>query len=145
MELIEQGAILVSTQTLAAASPRVVEQLEAADERQTTKTIFAGLASLNVERLTAAMCGDVEPIGSDATTKRVANMFAELKKGRNYSVKVVSLIAERIFESMLLRGFRAEAMELTYLIGEEVLRLLTGEHEAIRRLRFVNIGKVEYS
>lgn len=119
---------------LAGLSPRLVEQLEAADERQTVNTMFTNLG-INVERLTFPLCSDVEPIDTDTINKRAAVIFQELKRGRNYSVKVVSLIAERIFESMLLRGIKKEAMELTYIVGKRVLDMLEGDHQAIRRLR----------
>ena len=120
---------------LASASPRMVEQLDAADERQTAKAIFKDLDSLNFERLSFALCSELEPIGTDAIIKRVATILQELKKGTNYTTKVVSLIAERIFESIISRGFKAEHMELAYVIGEEVLKMLKQDHQAIRRLR----------
>jgi len=122
---------------LASASPRMVEMLDAADERQTAKVIFVDLASLNFERLSFALCSELEPIGTDAIIKRVAVIIQELKKGTNYSTKVVSLFAERLFESMISRGFKSEHMELAYVIGEEVLKMLKQDHQAIRRLRSV--------
>jgi len=123
---------------LASASPRMVEQLDAADERQTAKAIFKDLDSLNFERLSFALCSELEPIGTDAIIKRVATILQELKKGTNYTTKVVSLIAERIFESIISRGFKAEHMELAYVIGEEILTMLDKDSQAIRRLRSVH-------
>jgi hypothetical protein len=123
---------------LASASPRLVEQLDAADERQTAKVIFKDLEFFNVERLSYSICSELEPIGTDAVNKRVAIIIQELKIGRNYSIKVVSLIAERILESMIARGFKSEHMELAYLIGEEILEMLDKDSQAIRRLRSVN-------
>jgi len=124
---------------LASASPRMVEQLDAADERQTAKVIFKDLDSLNFERLSFALCSELEPIGTDAIVKRVATILQELKKGTNYTTKVVSLIAERIFESIISRGFKAEHMELAYVIGEEILKMLDKDSQAIRRLRSVHM------
>jgi len=123
---------------LASASPRMVEQLDAADERQTAKVIFKDLDSLNFERLSFALCSELEPIGTDAIIKRVATILQELKKGTNYTTKGVSLIAERIFESIISRGFKAEHMELAYVIGEEILKMLDKDSQAIRRLRSVH-------
>jgi hypothetical protein len=123
---------------LASASPRLVEQLDAADERQTAKVIFKDLEFFNVERLSYSICSELEPIGTDAVNKRVAIIIQELKIGRNYSIKVVSLIAERILESMIARGFKSEHMELAYLIGEEILEMLDKYSQAIRRLRLVH-------
>jgi hypothetical protein len=123
---------------LASASPRLVEQLDAADERQTAKVIFKDLEFFNVERLSYSICSELEPIGTDAVNKRVAIIIQELKIGRNYSIKVVSLIAERILESMIARGFKSEHMELAYLIGEEILEMLDKDSQAIRRLRLVH-------
>jgi hypothetical protein len=123
---------------LASASPRLVEQLDAIDERQTAKVIFKDLEFFNVERLSYSICSELEPIGTDAVNKRVAIIIQELKIGRNYSIKVVSLIAERILESMIARGFKSEHMELAYLIGEEILEMLDKDSQAIRRLRLVH-------
>jgi hypothetical protein len=123
---------------LASASPRLVDQLDAADERQTAKVIFKDLDFFNVERLSYSICSELEPIGTDAINKRVAIIIQELKKGRNYSIKVVSLTAERILESLIARGFKSEHMELAYVIGEEILKMLDKDSQAIRRLRSVN-------
>jgi len=123
---------------LASASPRMVEQLDAADERQTAKAIFKDLDSLNIERLSFALCSELEPIGTDAIIKRGKIIIQELKKGTNYTTKVVSLIAERIFESIISRGFKAEHMELAYVTGEELLKMLDKDSQAIRRLRSVH-------
>ena len=122
---------------LASASPRLVEQLDAADERQTAKVVFKDLDFFNVERLSYSICSELEPIGTDAVIKRVAIIIQELKKGRNYPITVVSLIAERIFESLIARGFKSEHMELAYVIGEEILKMLDKDTQAIRRLRLV--------
>jgi hypothetical protein len=122
---------------LASASPRLVEQLDAADERQTAKVVFKDLEFFNVERLSYSICSELEPIGTDAVNKRVAIIIQELKEGRNYPIKVVSLIAERILESLIARGFKAEHMELAYAIGEEILKMLDKDSQAIRRLRLV--------
>jgi hypothetical protein len=120
---------------LANASPCLIEQLEAADEALTTKTIFTDLEPLVIDRLTFPLCGDPEPVGMDTVNKRVAIIFDELKKGEKYSPKVVSLLAERILELLLLRAHRPESMEGAYLIGERVLQMLKEDHQAIRRLR----------
>lgn len=120
---------------LANSPPRVIEQLEAADERQTLDANLAGQSCLNAGRLAWSLCSDLEPIGLDAITSRVAVIFEELHKGRNYSSKVVSLIAERIFEASLLRAVKPESMELAYIMGERILQLLTEDNQAIRRLR----------
>ena len=123
---------------LASASPRLVEQLDAADERQTAKVICKDLEFFNVERLSYSLCSELEPIGTDGINKRVGLIFSELKNGKEYSIKVVSLIAERIFDSMIARGFKSEHMELAYIIGEEVLKMLDQDSQAIRRLRSVH-------
>jgi hypothetical protein len=128
---------------LASASPRLVEQLDAIDERQTAKVIFKDLEFFNVERLSYSICSELEPIGTDAIIKRAGIIIQELKKGTNYSIKVVSLIAERIFESLIARGFKSEHMELAYVIGEEILKMLEKDNQAIRRLRSVASSSTE--
>jgi membrane protease subunit (stomatin/prohibitin family) len=123
---------------LASASPRLVEQLDATDERQTAKVIFKDQDFFNVERLSYSICSELEPIGTEAINKRVGIIIHELKNGTNYTMKVVSLIAERLFESMISRGFKSEHIQLAYFIGEEILKMLDKDNQAIRRLRSVH-------
>jgi hypothetical protein len=63
-------------------------------------------------------------------------LFEDLAKG-DYSPKVRSLIAERIYESLLVRAAKHEALQLAYLVGEKIADMLSGECQAIRRLRYV--------
>jgi hypothetical protein len=112
----------------------MLERLEAADESMTIKSIFIDISAGIVERLTHSLCADVEPVGEEVIKRRVALIFDELQTSE-LSTKVLSLLAEKAFYSIIERALKPEAIEIAYGIGEGALNLLGKTTPDIRRLR----------